>query len=368
MSKPVVGYIGAFWEHYPRNQVIRAGLEAYGWEVWADPILPRLNTIRKLPLLWRSMHRLTPYCEFFILAEFNQLIAPFAVWFGRLLSRPVIVDYLVGLYDAIVQERETIHPNALRARLFRLIDRWNCAHAPLILTDTTAHRAAIREIVGKAADRLTVVPVGVYDKWWNIDHPLRSRQAGDPLLVQFFGSYIPFHGVDIILKATHLLADDSRFRFELIGRGKTYPVMRELAESLGISNVVFVDNVPPPELPERVAQADICLGVFGQRAKTDYVVPNKLFQYMALGKPVITADSAAVREFFEPGVHLVTVPPGSASALANALQELADDPDRRRVLGETARAQIRAHFFPSAVTRVIMVLAMGLKTGRDPQW
>src|SRR5258705_8813 len=74
--------------------------------------------------------------------------------------------------------------------------------------------------------------------------------------------------------------------FELIGRGPTNKESVACAEALKMENVSFVDMVPPPELPRRVAQAAICLGVFGPRAKTDYVIPNKVFQCMALGRPV----------------------------------------------------------------------------------
>ena len=104
---PTVGYIGAFDQQYPRNQIIRAGLAAHGWTVRPAPLPPRLSTRRKLPLLWGAMRREAPACDRFILAEFNQLLAPFAVGFGRRLRRPVLVDYLVGLYDAHVLDRET---------------------------------------------------------------------------------------------------------------------------------------------------------------------------------------------------------------------------------------------------------------------
>lgn len=352
---PAVGYIGAFDPSYPRNQIIRAGLAGHGWQVHADPLDKRLSTDRKLPHLWRSMRRLAPDCDQFILAEFNQLLAPFAVLAGRILRRPVRVDYMVGLYDAAVQDRATTSPTSTRARLFRAIDRWNAATAPAIFTDTDAHRAAMRAIVGRAADRLAVVPVGAYDGWW-ASSPVPERAPGEPLRVQFFGSFIPFHGVDVILAAARRLANDARFRFEIIGRGQTYDAVLADARPEELPRVTLVEAVPPPDLPGRVAAADICLGVFGARAKTDYVVPNKVYQCLAAGRPVVTAASTAIDEHFTPGQHLLTIPPGSASALAEALCRLADDPGERTRLGAAAAARIQAAYTPGAVVRPLLTL------------
>ena len=67
------------------------------------------------------------------------------------------------------------------------------------------------------------------------------------------------------------------------------------------------------------------LGVFGRTAKAKRVVPNKVYQGLAMARPVITADSPAVREFFAPGEHLHTVPAGDPEALADAVVELAED-------------------------------------------
>ncbi len=343
---PTLTYVGAFRPDYPRNRILRAGLQAHGWTVEEVPLPVHLNTLRKIPGLWRSMWQ-ARWCDAFVLAEFNQLLGPFAILFGWLLRRPVIMDYLVGLYEASVIDRETVAPGSPQAALYRAVDWLNCRFAPAIFTDTQAHRAALRRVIGPAADRLGVVPVGAdTDQWQPRPDSLPSPAR---LTVHFFGTYIPFHGIEVILQAAQLLRDDPGLRFELVGRGQTYPAMRAEAERLALPNVEFVEMLPPEALPDRVAQADICLGVFGKREKTDYVVPNKLYQYMALGKPVITAESAAVGEFFTPGEHLLTIPPGDAAALAAAIRRLADTPAERDRLGDAACRLIHARFTPAQV-------------------
>lgn len=359
-SKFKICYLGAFDEAYPRNQVIRAGLEAHGYHVTLAKLPKALGTAGKLPLLWRAMRQEARDCDVIILAEFNQLLAPFAILLGRLLGKPVLVDYLVGLYDANILEREETRLQSWRARTFRWLDRYTIGAARGVFTDTAAHREAFRLQAGKRAERVEVVPVGAYDPWWSPSVAAPPKAPGEPLLVQFFGNYIPFHGLPVMIRAFSWLNTDERFRFQMIGRGQTYDDALERAKLLGIRHIEFLDPVPPEDLPALVAQADICLGVFGRRTKTDYVVPNKVYQCMALGKPVVTAEATAIDEHFTAGEHLVTVPPSNPGELAQALRALADDPARRARIGQAAAARIREAYLPEDVVRPLVAMIAGV--------
>jgi len=156
--------------------------------------------------------------------------------------------------------------------------------------------------------------------------------------------------VAVILEAAALLRDDPSIRFELIGRGQTYAQSIELARVLNLANVTFLNEFYSlPQLLPRLARSTILLGVFGATDKTDYVVPNKVYDGLAFGRPVITAEAAALREFFTPGEHLITVPPGDAAALAAAIRALASDPDRIQTLGAAGVRRIREAFLPAHI-------------------
>jgi glycosyltransferase involved in cell wall biosynthesis len=331
---------GAFAADYPRHQIIRAGLERVGVEV-VSAALPRgVSTTRLIvPLLrqWQTLRR----CDVIFITAFNALLAPIIWALGHSLRKPVVLDYMVGLTDGIVEER---HEGGGKAQFYRLVDRFNIQRLTS-LTDTQAHRAAYQRLLGIAPTKMSVLPVGVYDEWFN-PKPL---PAGESILVQFFGTYIPFHGVDVILEAAHRLRDEAHIRFELIGRGQSYKAAVARAEALNLQNVSFIDPVPPAALPDRVAQAAICLGVFGAREKTAYVVPNKVFQCMAIGRPVVTADSPALHECFSPGHDLVTVAPGNAAALAESIRALAESPERRTELGSAAAQRIHEAYLPQHI-------------------
>jgi glycosyltransferase involved in cell wall biosynthesis len=331
---------GAFAADYPRHQIIRAGLERVGVEVISAALPHGVSTARLIvPLLrqWRTLRD----CDVIFITAFNALLAPIIWALGHSLRKPVVLDYMVGLTDGIVEER---HEGGGKAQFYRLVDRFNIQRLTS-LTDTQAHRAAYQRLLGMTPTQMAVLPVGVYDTWFN-PKPL---PAGESIRVQFFGTYIPFHGVDVILEAAHLLQDEARIRFELIGRGQSYTEAVARAEALKLQNVSFIDPIPPTALPDRVAQAAICLGVFGAREKTAYVVPNKVFQCMAIGRPVVTADSPALREYFSPGRDLVTVTPGNAAALAETIRALAESPERRAELGSTAAQHIQEAYLPQHI-------------------
>ena len=103
--------------------------------------------------------------------------------------------------------------------------------------------------------------------------------------------------------------------------------------------------------PARIARASICLGIFGTTAKAARVVPNKVYQCAAMARPVISADTPALREFFDPERHVELVRPGDGAALAERIAMLARDPARRAALGEAAAAHVREHYSPVPIAR-----------------
>jgi len=174
--------------------------------------------------------------------------------------------------------------------------------------------------------------------------------------VQFYGNFNPFHGTEVILRALSWLNTDERFRFEMIGRGPRHAAAIERAHLLGIQRLDFIEPPSLHDLIPMVARADICLGVFARRAKTDYVVPHRILECLALGKPLITAESAAIREYFTPGEDLITVPPSNPGDLARMIRRLAEEPDLRERLAVTGARTVRQHYTPEQTVAPLLAL------------
>src|SRR5690606_6733741 len=113
----------------------------------------------------------------------------------------------------------------------------------------------------------------------------------------------------------------------------------------------------PPELASAIAAADATLGIFGATPKALRVVPNKVYQCMALGAPIITAATPGVADLLRHDDNALLVPPGDAEAIAEAVMRLRADDTLGRRLGASARATFEAEAAPeAAVHRLIAVL------------
>lgn len=335
---------GVFDPDYARHYVIRNGLERVGCRVTLHRLPPGTSSIAALPHVLSAFPRLAHEHDLFFVPAFNQLLAPFIWAVSRLYSRPVLLDYMVGLTDAN-EDRQTVA--GVKATLFRWIDCFNIQRM-YTLTDTEAHRKVYERLLGCRVDRMRIVPVGVRDMLMAFE-PSEKRDR-DTLVIQFVGTYIPFHGVDVIIRAAHLLRENNGVRFELIGQGQTYTQSVALAQELELSNVRFIPGFfQPHELRSLCTHSSIVLGVFGDVAKTRYVVPIKVYEGLGLGLPVVTAESPALNEFFTPGEHLLTVMPGNPEALAIAIMRLVESPEERARVGIAGAARIREAFLPEHI-------------------
>ncbi len=346
-----VGYLGAYDPAYPRNLILRRGLEAGGASVVECRVSSRLNSRQRAQVLAAQMRALSPRPDVLILAEFNQSLALPARRLAQRLGIPLVIDAFTPVYDSAVHDRAVTGPRSLAALRYWLIDWLAVRLGDRVLVDTGQHRDYFIHAFGARADVLRVIPVGAPHEWLAAAPPLHG---GAGLLASFYGTFIPLHGIDTILRAAHRLADRPDIRFEITGRGQTFTAMRALAGDLALENVSFLDPVPPGDLPARAGRGDLALGIFGTTAKAARVVPNKVYQMLALGRPVITADSPALREMFAPGEDLAVVPPGDPRALAEQIAALAGDPARRAALAQTGRRHIEEAYTEAALGRRLL--------------
>jgi len=190
------------------------------------------------------------------------------------------------------------------------------------------------------AERLVVVPVGAEpDRFPAVPPP-----PGPPTAL-FYGKLAPLHGVATVLDAARRPGVPP---VRLIGDGQLGGWLADELARDRPPGLTWERWVPYERLGEEVGAAAICLGVFGTGDKASRVVPNKVWQAMAAGRPVVTADTPAAREELEDGRTALLVPPGDPAALAAALARLAADGDLRDRMGRAARAAYLARGAPAA--------------------
>ena len=130
-------------------------------------------------------------------------------------------------------------------------------------------------------------------------------------------------GVQKKIEAARLCADNLKIRFRLVGSGQDSEKVRKLAEQYKLSNIEFIGRVSLVELNAYMAEADVVLGIFGDTPKAKRAIPNKVYEGMAVRRPVITMDTPAVREIFSDNeIVLVKNDPDS---IARSVLKLSND-------------------------------------------
>ncbi len=326
-----VCYMGAYSPTYPRNLILRRGLAANGVTVIECRVDSSLNSKERIAKLKQKFERVKDQCDVIFLSEFNQTLVPAIHKLAQQENKRFVVDAFTPVYDANVNDRRSVPSFSLKALRYWMVDRASVRLPDIVLVDTEQHADYYIQKLNADRSKLHVVPVGASSEWFGEPTITRTEPG---IKVLFYGTYIPLHGIDIILRAAVELRANDAIHFELIGKGQTYKQMRDLAIALRLTNVRFADPVPYEELPKRVSSADICLGIFGQTDKAARVVPNKVYQTLAVARPLITADTPAIRSVFKPDTHLLAVPAGNPHTLAQAITTLVDNLMLRTKLAE----------------------------------
>ncbi len=337
-------FFGGYDPGYPRNAIIRKGLVRCGFTVAECRAPVRWKIFKRYPVLsWRYL-RNGRNGKILFVPDFRHKDVPLAWLLARLAGQHCVFDPLVSRYETKVLDRGDAAAGSLQSWHNRNIDRISFRLPDLVLTDTEAHAAFFREQYGIHPDRIRTLHIGFDDELFT-ERPVRNGNGS--MRVLFYGTYLPLHGVETIIEAARLL--DGPITVTLIGEGQTFGSARERAAGIPPERLSFRPPVPVRDLEGAIARSDVVLGIFGETPKTRMVIPNKVYQALAVGRPVVTADTEAVRELFTGGEHLLTVPPGDAAALARTIGRLQRDAGLRRRLAERGGGLVRESYNPVAV-------------------
>lgn len=323
-----VCYFGIYDPEYARNRVLIKGLRQNGVEVIL--CCDRSPSFIKYWRLFVRHARLRNRYDVMVVGFPAQAAMPLA----RLISsRPVVMDAFVSLYEMNVGDRAVHSPRSLCAFWYWLLDWFSCRLAHTVLVDTDAHGDYFAATFAVPRRKLRRVLAGAETDNATVSAGSAERNG---FMVHWHGSHIPLHGIECVLRAASLVADDA-VRWEIIGLKKI---------PLHAGRVAFFKHMPFYELMERVKESDLCLGIFGTTAKAGRVIPNKIYECLAKGKPVITADTKAVREVFG-DEELYLIPSANPVLLAFAVARLKRDTGLRTSLAENGRRKFLACATPA---------------------
>lgn len=206
----------------------------------------------------------------------------------------------------------------------------------------------VRRVAGSEVS-ITLVPNGVEVE--DFDPAARGEAfraevgvGADDVLVVYAGAHGIPNDLGVVLDAAERLQGRPDIRIALVGGGRDKDRLVADAEARGLSNVIFVAPQPKERMPEVVAACDVALAILRPLPLFNTTYPNKVFDYMAAGRPTILAIDGVIREVVEAGQGGQFVPPGDATALADTILAYADDAERRKREGESARSWVSENF------------------------
>ena len=344
-----IGFFGAWQEGYPRNRILRSGLLAAGAEV-VDVRVHERRVLFRYPQLLAAFGR-TPRLDAVFVPAFRHKDVPLARWLAG--GLPVVFDPFVSRWDTLVEDWAMHARGSLQAKWNRRIDRMSLRLADAVLCDTWSHGRLFMDL-GAKPERLHRVAVGAEQRFFDLSGP----PTAEPVELLYVGGFLPLHGVPVLIEALERLQQESSslpaYRVRLVGRGIQFDVARQQAERRGLCHAVFEGPRPYEELPAVLASTHIVLGAFGASAKAGRVVPHKVWQGLASGRAVVSGDGDGIREWFENGIHLLTVPRDDARALAAGLARVLRDGRLRQALGSAGRARALELGTPARLGRELL--------------
>ncbi len=248
------------------------------------------------------------------------------IWpFAKLRRVPIVLDAYISLYNTVVEDRTLLNADHPLVGALYAWEWLATRSADLVFLDTEAHADYFGRQYRLPAQRLGVVFVGAEsDAFPRLPLPV-TESANAPMRVLFYGQFIPLHGIDVIVEAAQRLGAGAQIHWMLIGKGQDEEKIRRMLERDPLPNLEWKRWVPYEELIDWIRRADLCLGIFSDSDKAGRVIPNKVFQVVSSGRPIVTRDSAAIRELFpDETAGICLVAPADAVALSEAVLKFKD--------------------------------------------
>lgn len=275
-------------------------------------------------------------------------------WIIRLIAvgKRLVFDEFMSPSDALLSEKKAGVAGRFLGYL-TLPFEWLCLHfSGHCLTDTQLHKSFIAARFGVPHDKIEVVYVGAVPGDKDPGHQTNTGKtdSNKPLSVLFYGTFLPLHGMDVVLRACKLL-ETKPIEFRIIG-GSGKPLVRflDLLDELQPGNVVHDSWVDFEDLQSTVIpNADLCLGgPFGGTPQARRVITGKAFQFLAQSKPTVIGRIEEPVKFVD-RENCLLVDQASPESLAAAFEWALGNRERLPEIGRMGNRLFHDQFSTNAL-------------------
>ncbi len=219
--------------------------------------------------------------------------------------------------------------NPLLIASARISERLFYRLAAAIVVNSPAYRSYLEQ-QGVPQSKIVLVANGIDSSAFDPSDKGEEFRAECGLANSFVAMYTGAlglaNGVESLLEAAFLLRNEPDLKVVIVGDGKHKSKLERIAQDLGLSNVLFVPAQPKTRMPRILAAADVCVATLANVPSLQVTYPNKIFDYMAAGRPTVLAIEGPIREVVQASGGGVYLDPGDNSALAEALLRLGRSP------------------------------------------
>ncbi len=254
-------------------------------------------------------------------------------------------------------------------KLANMIENFVFHNASAIITVSDFLKSEIEKMV-KTGPRIITIPNGVAKSWLEneLNHEDRDnmrKKLGleDNKIVCYVGGLMNWHNFDLLL---HVIRDLQYIFPEtvlmLIGEGLLFDYIQDVSKKLNLNNnsVILVGNVPHNEVPEYINMADTTI----IPETNDYRSPIKMFEYMAMGKPVIAPRMPAIQAVITDGYDGILFEQGNIKSCVEALIRILSNKEDAEKMGRLAKRTIAEKFTWESHAKEILNLAEDISKNR----
>jgi glycosyltransferase involved in cell wall biosynthesis len=225
----------------------------------------------------------------------------------------------------------------------------------------------LQPVTSRGAKRVDLIPNGADPSMFDPADDGAAFRQSHKLQNKFVALYAGAHGMsndlNIILDSASLLVNTKNIHIVFLGDGKEKPALMALAKEMKLSNVTFLPSVPKTEMASALAGANTCIAILKPLEEYKTTYPNKVFDYMAAGRPVVLAIDGVIREVVEAAGCGIFATPGNAEKLAEAIRKLAADAEQSRAMGLKGRSYLEENFSRAVIGNKLVGLLEELISG-----
>jgi len=269
-----------------------------------------------------------------------------SAWVVALIRRRPFLLEIRDLWPAFAIDMRILK-NPILIWISRWLETFLYARASHLLVNSPAYRDYLMAR-GVPESKITLVPNGVDVSMFNPEsrgEPIRCElDLGEQFLVVYTGALGVANDIDTILNASKRLLGQDQIAFLIVGDGKERARLEKLASHMNLRNVRFAGARPKSKIPEILAAADACVATLMNIPMFGTTYPNKVFDYMAAGRPTILAIDGVIRSVLEAAGGGIFVQPGDDAGIAEGVTALSNDRNRAKLMGRRARAHVEQYF------------------------